>query len=702
MAKSKKNLDSPELFINRELSWLEFNYRVLGEAMDDSLPLLERVKFLSIFSSNLDEFFLIRVAGLMQQRNAGVRKKDPSGMTPGQQLKAISKRTHELVEIHTRTVKNVLTRLDEHGLCIAEPDRWNIDQKDFVKNHFYTEIMPVLTPIAIDRLETLPLLADRVLHIALRVGREGDSPELIVIPVPSVFSRFISIPSRDGLTLAMLENVIVENVGLLYPNREILSKAFFRITRDADVEIQSDEAGDLLSTVEEAVVERRRRSAVRLEVSSGSDDHIKSRLLGIVDLDLPDVYEIDTLLDGTALMEVSGRGGFDELKIADWPPQPPCDLIDSEDIFQSVGERDIMLFRPYESFEPVVKFVESAAEDGNVLAIKQTLYRTSGDSPIIAALERAAQNGKQVTVLVELKARFDEQQNANWARRLEDAGCNIIYGLAGLKTHCKALLVIRREGSRIRRYVHLSTGNYNDKTAKIYSDIDLLSSDQALTADVAAMFNLMTGSSEAVGWSKLIIAPTRMRDRFIDMIEREIQASTPDRPGLILAKVNSLQDPDICKALYRASLAGVKVKLNVRGICCLRPGVKGISENIEVYSIVDRFLEHARIFYFANAGNPQVYMGSADWMTRNLDKRLETIFPITSDRLRKRLYNIMQIYDKDNTKSRKLNSEGSYERVDNNKKKVRAQEHFYTEAVETVRLSKRRRRRFRPLKTPSK
>ena len=441
-------------------------------------------------------------------------------------------------------------------------------------------------------------------------------------------------------------------------------------------------------------------AAARLEISGKPEPRLRRWLVEWLQVEDDEVYEIDGMLDTAALMELAIRPGFDTLKIPDWPPQPPRDLIGAEDLWSALQDHDVLLIHPYESFRAVVHMAEAAAEDPAVLAIKQTLYRTSGDSPIVHALERAAQNGKQVTVLVELKARFDEERNINWARRLEDAGCHVIYGIAGYKTHAKALLVVRREAHGIRRYAHLSTGNYNDRTAKLYSDIGLETADRDLTTDVAAFFNLLTGCSEVTGWLKLSIAPTGLRRRFEELIEREIRTSTPEQPGLIMAKVNSLQDKEICKALYHASRSGVRVMLNVRGICCLRPGLKGVSERIEVRSVVDRFLEHARVFYFRNGGNDEVYLSSADWMGRNLDNRLELLFPVSDPALRRRLIGFLETFFADNVKARRLLADGTYERVKASGPPVRAQEKLYQDAVDAARAAERAPARFRPLTRP--
>ncbi|MHC4398186.1 MAG: polyphosphate kinase 1 [Planctomycetota bacterium] len=690
-------------FINRELSWLEFNDRVLQEGLSSDLPLLERLKFLAITGSNLDEFFMIRVAGLMQQRAAGVRRRDPAGLTPAEQLAAISRRTHRLVAERTAGIERVFAELAEHGLHVLRPHQWSPEHQSFLESHFGREILPVLTPLAMTELDPSPLLPGLQLHVGLVIA--PDDPEeaeakIVAVPAPSQFPRFIRLKADEGLHLALLEDVIAANVGKLLPGSRLLATAVFRVTRDADVAVQDDDASDLLQVMEEAVFTRRRRAAVRLTISANSDARLKGWLVQWLELEDDDVYEVDGMLDATALWEIAGLPGYEDLKAPDWPPQPPRDLIDADDLWQTLVERDVMLFHPYESFDPVVQLVQQAAEDPQVLAIKQTLYRTSGDSPIVRALELAAANGKEVTALVELKARFDEARNVVWARRLEDAGCHVVYGIAGLKTHAKALLIVRREAGRIRRYVHLSTGNYNDKTARLYSDVGLMTCNRDVAADVAALFNMLTGCSETVGWSKLTVEPGRLKQRFVDLIDREIQVSTPDRPGLIMAKINSLEDPTIGEALCRASQAGVKVMLNVRGICCLRPGLEGVSENIEVRSILDRFLEHARVFYFRNGGHEEVYMSSADWMRRNLDKRLEIIFPVVDARLRRRLIDVLNVYFADNVRARRLLADGTYEPVPKRGPPVRAQEILYTQAVEAARRAEGPAERFRPLARP--
>jgi polyphosphate kinase len=712
---AKKDLESPELYFNRELSWLEFNQRVLDEGLCRDLPLLERLKFLAIVGSNLDEFFQVRVAGLRQQRAGKVRRRDQAGMTPGEQLAAIANRAHRMVADQTEAIRSVLQQLSRHSLAVFEVRDWTPQQRRFLRAHFTKEILPVLTPLAIEELDPPPLLPGLQLYVAaVTAPGQADRPAegVTVVPVPSQFPRFIAMPAEGSLHLARLEDVMAENLAELFPGCDVQATVVFRITRDADVAVQDDDAGDLLQAVGEAVLARRRRAAVRLELSADPDRRIKQWLVDWLGLRPDDVYEIDGMLDTAALTELVDRPGFEALKAAEWLPQPPRDLIFpsagdgttptawADDLWATLQDHDVMLFHPYESFEPVVKLLQQAAEDPQVLAIKQTLYRTSGDSPIIRALEQAAENGKEVTVLVELKARFDEARNVNWARRLEDAGCHVVYGIAGLKTHAKALLIVRRESQRIRRYVHLATGNYNDKTARLYSDLGVMTRNRDMTADVAAFFNLLTGYSESVGWSKFTLAPTGLRQRFIELIEREAQVSTPGQPGLIRAKLNSLEDPEICRALYRASRQRVKVMLNVRGICCLRPGVEGVSKNIEVRSIVDRFLEHARIFHFHNGGHEEVYLSSADWMRRNLSRRLEILFPVTDPALRHRLVGVLDTFFADNVKARRLLPDGTYEPVACEGKRIRAQETFHQEAVDAVRAAERTTLQFRPLTRP--
>jgi len=695
----KDPLRSHDMYFNRELSWLEFNDRVLRQGLSDDLPLLERVKFLAIVSSNLDEFFLVRVAGLMSARAEGVRRRDPSGMTPAAQLRAISGRVHGMLREQQEGVLAALAQLASAGITVAPAAEWTKEQRKFLPAYFSKEILPVLTPLAVQELHPSPRLPGLQWHVAVRLTKPGSDERIAVTPVPQQISRWVRLPG-DEIRLARLEDVIAANVGELFPGAEIAATALFRVTRDADVSVQRDETDDMLEAVERAVLARQRRPPVRLQVSPAADPRIRAWLGEMVKLEPEEVYEMDSTLDGAALMELANWPGFEHLKNVEWPPQAPRDLLGCDDLFETLVDHDVLLFHPYETFDPVVRLIEQAADDPNVLAIKQTLYRTSGNSPIVRALGRAAQSGKEVTVLVELRARFDEARNIQWARRLEDLGAHVIYGIAGYKTHAKALLIVRRQSNRIQRYVHLATGNYNDRTAKLYSDFGLMTADRDMANDVAAFFNLLTGCSETVGWSKLAIAPTGLQRRFRDLIEREIKVSTPDRPGLIMAKVNSLEDPEICRSLYSASQAGVKILLNVRGICVLRPGVEGISENIEVRSIVDRYLEHARVFYFRNGGHEEVYLSSADWMRRNLLKRLEIMFPILDASCKKRLIEALNTFFADNVKARRLLADGSYVPLESSEPRVRAQARFHKDAVDVVHLAEQTALQFRPLKSP--
>ena len=696
---SKDPLRSYEMYFNRELSWLEFNDRVLRQGLSDDLPLLERVKFLAIVSSNLDEFFLVRVAGLMSARAEGVHRRDPAGMTPAVQLQTVSERVHRMMQEQQAGVLLALGQLASSGITVVPSAQWSDEQRTFLQTYFSKEVLPVLTPLAVQDLHPCPRLPGLQWHVAARLTKADGEQRIAVTPVPQQISRWIRLPGND-VRLARLEDVISANVGLLFPAAQVAATALFRITRDADVLVQRDESDDMLEAVERAVLTRQRRPPVRLQVSPAADPGIRAWLDELVKLQPEEVYEMDSTLDGAALMELANWPGFEQLKNVEWPPQPPRDLLGSDDLFEALTDHDVLLFHPYETFEPVVRLLEQAADDPDVLAIKQTLYRTSGNSPIVRALGRAAQSGKEVTVLVELRARFDEARNIRWARRLEDLGAHVIYGIVGYKTHAKAALIVRRQGNRIQRYVHLATGNYNDRTAKLYSDFGLMTTDRDIVNDVAAFFNLLTGFSETVGWSKLSIAPTGLQTKLIDLIEREIQVSTPDRPGLIMAKVNSLEDPEICRALYRASQGGVKIMLNVRGICVLRPGVQGVSENIEVRSIVDRYLEHARVFYFRNGGHEELYLSSADWMRRNLLKRLEIMFPILDANSKKRLIEFFNICFADNVKARRLLTDGTYAPVPGSGPRVRAQAKFHKDAVDVVHFAEQTALQFRPLKSP--
>ncbi|GAB6185816.1 polyphosphate kinase 1 [Thermopirellula anaerolimosa] len=698
---SKKK--TPEPFFNRELSWLEFNHRVLAEGLADDVPLLERLKFLAIVSTNLDEFFMIRVAGIIQLIKSGSKKRDPAGMTPREQLDAVRRRVHRMAAEQSAGIRQAMESLREEGLCVLRPREWSAQDRRYLSDYFESELSPLLTPLAMSTLDPPPVLAGLQVHAAFLLTRgkeKADADRIAVVPIPLRQKRFVALPGDKPRRFVLIEDILLEFGAKLFRGFKVEAACVFRVTRDADVSIQDDDASDLLSTVESAVLARRRRDPLRLEVTPNADSAIVEALLKTLFLHREDVYDEAEIVGAGCLWELAGLPGFDHLRAADWPPQPPRDLLGWDDLWQAIQHHDVLLFHPYESFDPVVELVRRAAEDPDVLVIKQTLYRTSGDSPIVEALENAARNDKEVTVLVEVKARFDEARNVQWARRLEDAGAHVVYGVAGYKTHAKAMLIVRREGGRIRRYVHLSTGNYNDRTARIYSDLGLLTCDTEIAADASSLFNILTGYSEAVGWNKLTTEPGLLKQRFLELIEREIRVSTPEQPGMILAKINSLQDREIISALYRASQSNVRIKLNVRGICCLVPGVPGVSGNIEVRSIVDRFLEHARIFYFSNGGHDEIYLSSADWMQRNLDRRFETIFPVEAPELRSRLLHILDVFFADNVKAWTLQSDGEYRRARGSGPPIRAQEVFHQEAVAAARETPTRGPKYQVLKAP--
>jgi len=631
----KKDLKSPDLFINRELSWLEFNDRVLQEGRSETVPLGERLKFLSIVSSNLDEFFMIRVAGLKQQKAAGVRKRDPSGLTPSQQLLFISGKVHEMVTQQAVAIADALAELKPYGFHLVRRQDWTPTQRQFLAGFFASEVLPVLTPLAVQDLDPCPLLPGLQLFVAVLVSasRTNPSPQkLVVIPVPGSLPRFVNIPAEQGVYVAPLEEIILDNARAMFGGCRIGREAVFRITRDADVAIQEDEAADLLSMVRDAVHARKHRGVVRLEISARPDPRIRQWLSSTLRLLHHDIYEIDGLLDARALMQLIDIPPVQGLRAGDWFPQEPADLIGAEELWPAIRERDVMLFHPYERFDPVIEMVQNAADDPAVLAIKQTLYRTSGDSPIIDALIEAAEAGKQVLVLVEIKARFDEQANIAWARKLERSGCHVVYGMLGLKTHCKLSMVVRDEPEGLRRYVHIGTGNYNPKTARMYEDMGLLTSSTVISEDVAKLFNHLSGMSQETRYKRLLVAPHGVRRGLLENIDTEILNHKRGLPARIRIKVNSIVDEAVTDALYRASQAGVPVDLWVRGICSVRPGIPGLSENIRVRSILGRFLEHSRLFWFANNGQPLVGIGSSDLMHRNLDRRVEVLVALTNPR----------------------------------------------------------------------
>ncbi len=646
-----------ERFTNRELSWLAFNKRVLSEAKDNHLPLMERLKFLSITASNLDEFFMVRVASLKDQVNAGYTKKDIAGMTSKEQIDAILKETHKFTTAQYNTYnRSFLPSLKKNGLkIVTEFEKLTEEQADYVDNYFQKEVFPVLTPMAVDSSRPFPLIRNRSLNIGalLMDKKKKGTIDFATVQVPSVLPRVVTIPT-DGdncTTVILLEQIIEKNIQKLFLNYRVLCQAPFRVMRNADLSIDEDEAADLLIEIEKQLKKRQWGEAIRLEVEDNIDKRLLKTLRKEFNLSEDAIFKINGPLDLTFLMKVYDIEGFDHLKEPKYIPQQPKMLDASRDLFEQIREHDILLHHPYETFDPVVNFVKKAASDPNVLAIKQTLYRVSSHSPIIASLAQAAENGKQVSVLVELKARFDEENNIVWAKKLEKAGCHVIYGLVGLKTHSKITLVVRKEEDEIRRYVHLGTGNYNDSTAKLYTDMGMFTSKTRYGEDATAVFNMLSGYSEPLVWNKLSLAPLWLRGKFLSLIEREKEHAKNGRPARIIAKMNSLCDPGIIEALYDASEAGVEIDLIVRGICCLRAGIKGLSEHIRVRSIVGTFLEHSRIFYFENNGNAEYYMGSADWMPRNLDKRVEILFPVEDPILQEEIYHILHIQLSDTKKS---------------------------------------------------
>ena len=677
-----------ERFTNRELSWLAFNKRVLSEAKDNHLPLMERLKFLSITASNLDEFFMVRVASLKDQVNAGYTKKDIAGMTSKEQIDAILKETHKFTTAQYNTYnRSFLPSLKKNGLkIVTEFEKLTEEQADYVDNYFQKEVFPVLTPMAVDSSRPFPLIRNRSLNIGalLMDKKKKGTIDFATVQVPSVLPRVVTIPT-DGdncTTVILLEQIIEKNIQKLFLNYKVLCQAPFRVMRNADLSIDEDEAADLLIEIEKQLKKRQWGEAIRLEVEDNMDKRLLKTLRKELNLSEDAIFKISGPLDLTFLMKVYDIEGFDHLKEPKYTPQQPKMLDASRDLFEQIREHDILLHHPYETFDPVVNFVKKAASDPNVLAIKQTLYRVSSHSPIIASLAQAAENGKQVSVLVELKARFDEEHNIVWAKMLEKAGCHVIYGLVGLKTHSKITLVVRKEEDGIRRYVHLGTGNYNDSTAKLYTDMGMFTSKTRYGEDATAVFNMLSGYSEPLVWNKLSLAPLWLRSKFLSLIEREKEHAKNGRPARIIAKMNSLCDPGIIEALYDASEAGVEIDLIVRGICCLRAGIKGLSEHIRVRSIVGTFLEHSRIFYFENNGNAEYYMGSADWMPRNLDKRVEILFPVEDPILQEEIYHILHMQLSDTKKAHLLMPDGHYVKVDQRgKTPLNSQLYFCEEAM---------------------
>ncbi|MFO0824452.1 MAG: polyphosphate kinase 1 [Gemmataceae bacterium] len=701
MQASTTNLDDPALYLNRDLSWLEFNRRVLEEAQDATVPMLERLKFLAIFSSNLDEFFMVRVGGIRQKVQAGI----PTGsgadqMSPSLQLEKVRQTVRDLVAAQYRCLTTeVLPALHERGIVIRNAADLTEEERKHTRELFRREIFPILTPLATDPAHPFPHLLNKSLNLAVSLRRPGDAePLYAVVQVPGVMQRFVPLPGVRSLesgaraeseagnqpsgsasspnpesrvptpalpqhVFVPLEDVIRAHLADLFPGMELGRAAAFRLTRDSEYELD-DEVDDLLEEIEAHVRARRRGHPVRLEIEAGAPADLEQFLAEGLRLNAGDVYQIPGPLDLSGLFQICGVPGFPELRDPPFMSWPVPAFAQSFSPWPTIRARDILMYHPYESFSPVVEFIEAAANDERVLAIKQTLYRTSSDSPIVRALQRAADRGKQVTAVIELKARMDEERNIIWARELEKSGVHVVFGFVGLKTHCKVALVVRRdEDNTIRRYVHLATGNYNPQTARIYTDIGLFTVSNEFADDVSALFNYLTGYAELPQWRKLLVAPSRLQTVMIEKIDREAANQRAGKPARLLVKVNGILEPAVVKALYRASEAGVKIDICCRGICSLRPGVPGVSDTIRVTSVVDRFLEHSRIFYFENAGNPEVYVGSADWMDRNLSRRVEVVFPIEQPDLKQRVIDILKVTLADNVKARELLPDGTYRRV---------------------------------------
>ncbi len=678
------DLEDAQWYLSRELSWLEFNRRVLHEAVDERTPLLERLKFLAIFSSNLDEYFMVRVAVTKQQIEASVNKRTPDGRTPSDQLQDISRRLRPMfIEMHRYFQEELRPTLVENGISLLGYEELSLKQADYLEHYFNEQVFPVLTPLAVDSGHPFPYISNLSVNLAVEIEDKGDS-HFARVKVPKVLPRFVKLPDElcqnheqedaSGQKEKSpcywmgvpMEQVIAHNIDALFPGMTIKDCFTFRITRNADLSVEEDEADDLMLAIEQELRKRRLGgSVVRMEVESGMNLTMRATLMNELALNEEDVYDVEGLVGLADLMSFMSLP-LSDLKDSRWKPTVPsvwrgANSGEGEDIFSIIRRRDRLVHHPYQAFSGTVQaFITQAAVDPNVLAIKMTLYRTSGDSPIVNALIKAAENDKQVVALVELKARFDEENNINWARTLERSGVHVVYGLMGLKTHTKVALVVRREDSTIRRYVHIGTGNYNPKTAKLYTDLGLLSCREELGTDLTDLFNYLTGYSRQQFYQKLLIAPVNLREQMTQFIRQEVENARAGEPGRIIAKMNSLVDAKIISELYKASQAGVQIDLIIRGICCLRPGVKGISENIRVISVIGRFLEHSRVFYFYNGGDERFYIGSADWMPRNLDRRVEALVPIEDVSIRAELTELIEICLNDNRQAWEMESDGMY------------------------------------------
>jgi polyphosphate kinase len=698
--------DTSSRYLNRELSWLEFNQGVLDEAHDATVPVLERLKFLAISASNLDEFFMVRVGGLKLVEHQENPPADPAGMSIREQLDAIALRVHRMTGDQYRCfLEEIEPQFAAAGVRRLSASDLNDRQKQVVDQFFNDEVASVLTPMAIDKSPDFPLLPHQMLHVAVRLSpREGETrSRFAIIPLGRSLGRFVTLPSDRGYCYILLEDIVAAEVEHFFPGEGVVHCAPFRITRNADIAVRDDLVHDLLSEIEEVLDERKLGNCVRLEVSAAADAETVAFLRQALGVDDGEIYALPGPLDLAGFMRLSDLQGFDNLKYEPWPPRISPDVDLGAGMFNVIARRDILLLHPYDSFEPLVRLLEEAADDPDVLAIKQTLYRTSRNSPIVAALERAAERGKYVTAVIELRARFDEARNIEWARNLERAGVQVIYGVKGLKTHAKICIIVRREPYGIVRYVHFGTGNYNEITARLYSDVSLMTANEEFGADAIAFFNAITGFSQPQRFRKIDAAPLGLRERIIEMIDAETDRQNHGQKARIIAKLNSLVDPEIIEALYRASNAGVEIKLNIRGVCCLRPGVPKLSEHISVVSIIDRFLEHSRILYFHHGGDKRLFISSADWMPRNLDRRVELLVPVEDHALKNRLLQTLKTYFKDDVKSRRLLPDGRYKRLTPSAKRpaVRAQELLYRRVCDAALVAEQSQRTvFEPHQAP--
>lgn len=700
---------APARYFNRDLSWIEFNARVLDEGRRADLPPLDRLKFLAIVSSNFDEFFMVRIAALKRAARAG-GSSDPSGLSPEAQLRAAAARIRELVVLQYESLtRDILPALVREGLELVRPGAYSSAQLSYLEALFQTEVFPSLTPLRVEEGSEFPFTGNLRINAAFMLGPAQGSPSVLpgvsagsgeeriaVVQIPPSLDRIVWLPlENDGKTrFALLDDVVLTWGHRLFPGWNVREATLFKVTRDADFAVDEEREDDFIEAMEEVLVGREQSHPVRLSVSADSP-RLKDELARRLALGSDDVYEMPGPIDLRSLMDLSQTKGYDHLREPVWKNWWPADLPEDEPLWDRIRASDVLLELPYESFDPVVRFVADAAADPQTLAIKTTLYRTSGDSPIVKALETAAQNGKQVTALVELKARFDEGRNIAWASRLEQAGVIVVYGIARLKVHAKACLVVRRETDGVKRYLHLSTGNYNDKTARLYGDFALFTANDDLTYEASLFFNMITGYSAVQSMRSLVMAPTDLKHRLLALIERESKRSSQEGGGAIVAKMNSLADIEVIDALYRASQAGVKIRLNVRGICMLVPGVPGLSDNIRVVSVVDRYLEHARAFFFANGGADEVYLSSADWMPRNLDRRVELMFPVLQDDLKRRVLDRMECYFRDNDRARELRSDGSWARIlpEPGDESFRVQARIYESVRGCVEIARRAPRR---------